>query len=200
MMTSSPWALRGKERRWRCDHNVRDRRKLVRRLVGDGHERPDHFGRGRQDQHPAHDRWQLVQAELESRRDAEVAAAAADRPEQIRMRFVVGMQHFAVRGHDLGGEQVVDGQPVKAGEEADASTERETADTDDAGIAEAGGQTVLAGCGRVLGGGEPCLRPRSVSGGVDLDCLERGEIEDDAALRDAMAGQTVAAAADGQLC
>ena len=39
--------------------------------------------RGRQDQHPAHDPVELVQPVLEPGRDAEVAAAATDRPEQV---------------------------------------------------------------------------------------------------------------------
>ena len=46
----------------------------------------DRLGRRRQDEHPADDRRQLVQPELEPGRDAEVAAAAADRPEQVRVR------------------------------------------------------------------------------------------------------------------
>ena len=40
-------------------------------------------GSGRQDEHPADHRRELVEAELEPGRHPEVAAAAADRPEQV---------------------------------------------------------------------------------------------------------------------
>ena len=46
-------------------------------------------GRGRQDQHPADDLRDLVQPELEARGDAEVAAAAADRPEEVGLALLV---------------------------------------------------------------------------------------------------------------
>ena len=58
-----------------------------------------------QDQHPADDRVDLVQPELEARSDAEVAAAATNRPEQVRVLLGVHMQQLAVRGHELGGQQ-----------------------------------------------------------------------------------------------
>jgi hypothetical protein len=60
-----------------------------------------------------------VQADLEAGDDAEVAAAAADGPEQLRMRLVIHAQELAVGGHHLGGQQVVDGQPVLADQVAD---------------------------------------------------------------------------------
>ena len=56
-----------------------------------------------------------VEPELEPGHDAEVAAAAADRPEQVRVRLGVDAEELAVGGHDLGGEQGVDRQAVLAG-------------------------------------------------------------------------------------
>jgi hypothetical protein len=43
------------------------------------------------------------------------------------------------RGHDLGGQQVVDREAVLANEEPDAAAQRDPADADGAGVAEAGG-------------------------------------------------------------
>ena len=153
-----------------------------------------------QDQHAAEDRADLVQPELEARRDAEVAAAPADRPEQVGVVVGIDAQQLAVGGHDLGGEQVVDRQAVLADEEADAAAERDAADPDRAGVAEAGGQAVLAGRRR-------CTRPRSArsrprrsgrSTSISSARMSR-QVEDDAALGDAVARGAVAAAADRQL-
>ena len=81
-------------------------------------------GGRRQDQHAADDPRDLVEPELEARRDAEVAAAAADRPEQVG---VGGLRRRdagrAVGGHELGGEQRVDRHAVLADEVADPAAE-----------------------------------------------------------------------------
>ena len=85
-----------------------------------------------------------VEPELEAGRDAEVAAAAADRPEQVRIVLGVDAEELAVGGHDLGGEQVVDREAVLADEVADAAAERDPADPDRAGVAEPDRQAVRA--------------------------------------------------------
>ena len=60
-------------------------------------------------------------------------------------------QDLAVRGHDLGGEQVVDRETVLADEEADSAAEREPADPDRTGVAEGRRQAVVCRGLRVLG-------------------------------------------------
>ena len=101
-------------------------------------------GRRRQEQHPADDLVDLVQAEPEPGRDPEVAAAAADRPEQVGLGLGVDATELAVGGHDLGREQVVDGQAVLANQVPDAAAERDPADPDRAGVAEPGREAVRA--------------------------------------------------------
>ena len=155
MITSLPWCSSGTNGIGGAGHDVRDRRQLVGRGLGRGDEPGDRLGRGGQDQHAADDRLeQVVQPELEPGGDAEVAAAAADRPEQVRVRARVDAQELAVGGHDLGREQRVDRQAVLAHEVADAAAERDAADADRAGVAEAGRQAVR-------GGGRRCTRRRS---------------------------------------
>ena len=89
-----------------------------------------------------HGRADGVQSEPERGDDAEVAAAASQRPEQIRV-FVGGRPDDAALGGDhLGGKQVVDGEPVLAHEEADAAAEGEPGDAGVAHDAAGGGQTV----------------------------------------------------------
>ena len=74
------------------------------------------LGRGveRVGDQPAGDRPDRVQAVRERGGDAEVAAAAAQRPEQVRVRGGVDLQHLAGRRHELDGEQVVGREPVLA--------------------------------------------------------------------------------------
>ena len=86
------------------------------------------LGRRRQDEHPADDAGELVEPELEARHDAEVAAAAADRPEQVGLVLGVDAAQLAVGRDDLGREQVVDRQAVLAHEVADAAAGRDPAD------------------------------------------------------------------------
>ena len=55
----------------------------------------------------------------------------------------VDAEHLAVRGHDLGGEQRIDGQAVLAHEIADAAAEGDPADPDRPGVAETDREAVL---------------------------------------------------------
>ena len=104
-----------------------------------------------------------------------------------------------VGGDDLRREQVVDGQPVLAHEEADAAGERDAADPDGARVAEAGREPVLARRDGVRAGGEARARPDRAPGGIELERAQRREVDHDAAVADAVARGAVAAAADREL-
>ena len=64
-----------------------------------------------------------VQRDLHRRHDAEAAAAAAQRPEQVRVVVGVDAAQAPVGGHDLDREHAVGGQAVLAREPADAAAE-----------------------------------------------------------------------------
>ena len=66
----------------------------------------------------------VVEAVPEAGDDPEVAATAADRPEQVRVVVGVDEPDLAVGGHDLRGEQRVDREAVLAHQVADAAAER----------------------------------------------------------------------------
>jgi hypothetical protein len=70
-----------------------------------------------------------VQREPEGRDDAEVAATPAQRPEQVGVLVEGRPDEAALGGDHVGGEQVVDGQPVLAHEPADATAQRDSTDT-----------------------------------------------------------------------
>ena len=89
----------------------------LRRLLDRPERRPSHHGRA--------DR---VRAELKRGHDAEVAAAASQRPEQLRVLVGARVHERAVGEHDLGADQAVDRQAVAARQMAQATAEREPAD------------------------------------------------------------------------
>src|SRR5207248_2448430 len=97
----------------------------------------------------AYDYAGRLEAELEARGDAEIAAAAAQRPEQVGVLLLVDPQQPSVRRDQLHRKQVVDRQTVLTHHPADAAAERQSADADGRHVAGAGGEPVL-------------LRPRGV--------------------------------------
>jgi len=68
--------------------------------------------------------------------------AAADRPEKIWMCLSVHVQEPTVRGHDVGGKQVVNREAVLADQVPDAAAQRESPDSDRAGVAEPGREAI----------------------------------------------------------
>jgi hypothetical protein len=140
-----------------------------------------------------------VESEPQPGGHAEVAAAAADRPEQVGIGLGVDADEFAVGGDQLGGEQVVDRQAVLADQVADAAGEGDPADADRAGVAEPGRQAVGVRGGGVLPRGQARLGPGGAALWVDVQRTQVRQVEDDAPVADAVAGRAVAAAADGEL-
>src|SRR4029453_1430356 len=69
------------------------------------------------------------------------------------------LEHPAVGGDDLGADDRIDREPEPAAEEADAAAERDPADADAAGVAEAGGEAVPGQGAGVVARGEPGAGP-----------------------------------------
>lgn len=187
--------LRRDEGQRRAGHDVDDRGQLVRRRLRRGQEPGDRRGRGGEQQHPADDAVQRVQPELHPGDHAEVPAAAAQRPEQVRVLLGVRAHHPAVREHDVRREQVVDGQPVRAGQVADAAAERDPRDADRAGVPEPHGEPVRGRRGGDGPGGEAGLHPRGAGAGVHVEHREVAQVDDEPVVHRAVAGAAVPAAA-----
>ena len=124
--------------------------------------------------------------------DAEVAAAAAQAPEELLMAGVLGADDPLRRGRHRRAEQVVAGEAVLGGEVADAAAEGEAGDAGRADHATGGDQAV--GLGRLVevepggaaaGAGYPLA-------GVDLDRAHLGQVDDQAVVDRAVAGGVVA--------
>ncbi len=144
-----------------------------------------------------HGRPDGVQGELECGDDAEVSAAASQRPEQIGV-FIGGRPDDAALGGDhLGGKQVVDAEPVLAHEEADATAEGEPGDAGVAHDAAGGGQTVGLRLVVDVAPQGTTLHHGRAAGGVDPDGPHRREVDDDPVVAHRRAGHVVAPAPDG---
>src|SRR6185437_17076209 len=128
----------------------------------------------------------------------EVAAAATHRPEQVGMVGRTGRDHLAVRRDDFDRADVVNRQAILAREPADAAAQRQPAYSDGCVIAGRESQPVRMERRRDLAPGEARAQSRYPRLRIDFKGLHQREIEDDAALDDAVAGETVAAAAHRQ--
>jgi hypothetical protein len=120
-----------------------------------------------------------VQREPERADDAEVPAAASQRPEQVGV--VVGRcpDDVALGGDQFGLHEVVNGEPVFAHEPADAAAQAEAADSGVAHDAARGGQTVcLCLVVDVAPQGAALDEGRALDG-IDGDGAHRREVDHD---------------------
>ena len=96
--------------------------------------------------------------------DAEVAAAAVQRPEQLRVLVLGGAHRVAVGGHQLDRDQVVAGEAELALDPARAAAEGEAGDAGGGDAPAGGGEAVrLAGAVEVAPGSaalDACSRAR----------------------------------------
>ena len=186
------------ERCGRKGHQERDRAQLLGGAGGDRHEAAQDLLGRRHEQRTAEDLADRVELELEAGHDAEVAAAATDRPEEVGVRILAGGDLAAVGRHDLDRLEGIDGQAVLAHQPADPATERQAGDADRTGVAERRRETMGRDRVRVFAGGQAGLRPGDLAIGIDVEALHRAEVEDDPAVVGAVAGEAVAAAANRQ--
>ena len=137
-------------------------------------------------------------AEGEGGDHAEVAAATAQRPEQIGVGLRAGGDEAAVGEHDVGGDQVVHGQAEAPGEVADAAAEGQAADT--GGGDEAGRRGHAERAGRVVdvAPGASAVDPDRAGRRVDRGAAQPAEVDDEGAVPDAEPAAMMTAAADGE--
>ena len=156
------------------------------RLAGAAHGMGDHA---------AIDRGDRVGLVLEGGSDAEVAAAAAQGPEQVLVVLGAGRDDLAIGGDDLDRQQVVDGQSVLAHQPAFPTAQGQPGNAR-AGDHPAGGGEPVTGRGPVeFLPGNPALRPYGPLRRVDPDPLHRSKVDHQAAVRDSQACDVVPAAA-----
>src|SRR5688500_137899 len=144
-----------------------------------------------------HVRSHALQRELEAGHDTEVAAAAADRPEEVLVLGLTGVQQRAVRDDDVGAHQMVDGHAVLAREPAETAAEREAGNTGGGVDAERDRERIPLRDRVELGERAAGLDHGNLVAGVDVHVLHQRQVDDDAAVAECAAGNVVAAAAHG---
>src|SRR5690606_35547320 len=131
--------------------------------------------------------------------DAEVAAAAAQRPEQVGVLARRGVHLPPVGEYEVGGFQVVRGQPVVVAQPAEPAAEGVPGDAGVADHAAGGGQPVRLRGGVEVGPGRAAVAGHPAAGGVDVDQPQAAQVDHEAAVGHGRAGGAVAAAAHGDL-
>jgi hypothetical protein len=140
-----------------------------------------------------------VSRELEGGHDPEIAAATANRPEQLLVLLRARAHDRSAGGDHLSGDHVVQGQAVLPDLPADAAGQRQPADTDALGVTRGDRQAVRAQRGRDLTPGGTAADPHQMTlVADDLHVPEHAEVNHDAAVVGAEAGKAVAAAPHGQ--
>ena len=140
-----------------------------------------------------------MRAELKRRDDAEVPAAAAQRPEQLGICVLTGGDDLARREHHLGGQQVVDGHAEPAHEPAEPPAQRQAGDPGARDHAagrrkpESGGRAVK------LGYQDTRLRPHRLANRIHVDPFHPRQVDHQPAVGDRLAGDVVPAAPDRDL-
>ena len=138
-----------------------------------------------------------MESVLEGRDDAEVTAAAAQRPEEIRLALGVRLDDGAVGEHDRSCDEVVDRKAARPRQVAHSAAKREPADARSADDPDRHGQAVL------VRGVEDILEQRTAAdtgqarGRVDGDFAHLREIDHEPFVHRAQAAAVVAAGADG---
>jgi hypothetical protein len=143
-----------------------------------------------------------MELECELDDDTEVAAAAAQRPEELRVLARRCRYDRSVRRDDRGGDEVVERQPVHPEQVADTAAERQAGD---AGISE---RAAGRGESGPLAGRVEVLPQRAATADryprltIDAYFAHQAQVDDDATVPDTQTGDTMSTAAHrhGQLC
>ena len=138
-----------------------------------------------------------MRLEQEARHHAEIAAAAAQRPEEIGVLALAGRDEAAVGQDDVRLEQVVDREAVLAREVAGAAAERQAGDAGGRDDAERHGQAERVGGVIDVAGRAAGLDPHGSACRIDAHALHHRQVDHQAVVATAEARAVVAAAADG---
>jgi hypothetical protein len=137
-----------------------------------------------------------VQAKLELGDDAEVAAAAAQAPEEVGVLLCARLHELTVGGDQVHRNELVDRQAVLALKPADAAAESQASDPgvgdDPTGRREPERLRLAV----QLAPEDAGLSPRRAGSRVDPDPPHRPQVDDDAAVADRLPGEAVPPAAD----
>src|SRR5439155_21916540 len=140
-----------------------------------------------------------MEPELERRCDPEIAAAAAQAPEQVRLGSLGDVEDLALGGHEFDRHEVVDRQAVRAHEPAEPAAEGQPGNAGRRDDTAGRGEVVDRRLAVELAPGRAALDPHRPRRRVDDDPLHRREVDENAAAGGRPPGDAVTAAPDGDL-
>lgn len=159
-------------------------------------QQPRRFGHRPDDRAGQHHRAERMEPELELGDDAEVPAAAAHAPEEVRVLVLARLDPAPVGGDQVHREQLVDGEPVLAHQPADPAAQGQPGDAgvrDDPGR---DGQPERLRLAVQFAEQHPGLDPDGPGVRVHPDAPHEGEVDDGAVVAHRLAGEAVPAGAD----
>src|SRR5262245_33553272 len=129
--------------------------------------------------------------------NAKIAPAASKTPEELRVLAVIDGQERAVRRDDIRGQEVVAAQAILAAEPALAPPERQPRDARGGDHAPWRRQAKGRSLPVEIAPRDPALGMDRLAQGIDAQAFHRTEVDDEAALAEAMTGRIVTATAHG---
>jgi len=140
-----------------------------------------------------------VEPIFERRRDAKIATAAPERPKEIGLGLFCDVEHRAVCGYELNGEQIVGGEAVAAQQPAEAPAECEARNPGRRDRAAGDGEPMHSRLSVELRPEDASLCTHRPCLWVDVRALHLGEIDHQAAIGDAAPGNVVSTTPDRDL-
>ena len=140
-----------------------------------------------------------MEAEVQPRRDTEVAASAAERPEQLRVLLRSREDDRSVGRHQLRTHEVVAGEAVLRGEVPDATAEREPAHARRADDAPGRDQAERLRRRVEVEPGRSAVGPGDPGSCIDLHATHRREVDHEPVVDRAVSGGIVPAPANGDV-
>jgi hypothetical protein len=142
-------------------------------------------------------RADAMKTKLELGDDSEVAPAAAQTPEELRVLCLARLDQLAVGGDQVDRAELVDRQPVLPMQPTDTAAERQSGDARVADEPTGRREPKRLGLAVELAPERTRLHPRLVRVWIDPDALHRPQVDDDAVVADRVTGIAVPSAANG---
>ena len=147
----------------------------------------------------AHDLRDGMKREGECGSHANVSAAAAHCPEEIRIFFGAARENTAVGGHYLCGDQIVHGHAVQRHQPSDSAAERQSSHAGRGDDAARRGETVLLRRHIECAPCSPAFRRRRTLRGIDCHIRHEREVDHQAIVAARAAGHIMSTASHGDV-
>src|SRR5262245_14695779 len=137
-----------------------------------------------------------MELECESRDDAEISAATAKRPEQVRVFISACLNKVAIGQYDIGREEIIDTQPKFASEMPDSTAKSQSADASGRNDSAWRCEAEYMRCVIDVSPGASAPDNDRARFRIDTCIFYRAEVDDQSVVADSQAPRVMSAAAD----